>query len=164
MGESAISVTSLIDEFKLLCSLAWRRVGLASLRAAVDDVDALGRLLSTLRLWSWETAVTCSDSAEAPLTPLQLTRSALFDALDCVECMLTSRGAVSLDLTWHFDHTMSLLACEREPATDGPYMRLSWLRRSRIDALRSDITVNLEEPEGPGMGRDDYRRVGVWNS
>ena len=45
-------------------------MGFSSLRATVDEIDPLGRLLTTLRLRTWETTVTRSDAPEATLTPL----------------------------------------------------------------------------------------------
>ena len=94
---------SSLYELELLGALRCWLVCLARLGAAVKEVDALGWLLAT-RLRSRESAVTCSDSTEATLTPLQLARASLLDALDCVHGMLTCKRTVAHDLSWHFNH------------------------------------------------------------
>jgi hypothetical protein len=96
--------TSSVDQFEFLGSLARSIVCFARLRASVENVDSLGRFFSTIRLRTWETTVTRHDPSEASLTPAKF-RSALFlYALNGVECVLTSRGAVSLDLTRSLHH------------------------------------------------------------
>jgi len=102
--------TSLIDEFELLSTLALGGMRLPSLCAAVDDIDSLGRLLSTLWLGTRESTVTGSDSAESSLTPLELTRSALLDPLDSMHRVLASRWAVTLDLPGTLHHATSSIA------------------------------------------------------
>lgn len=76
----------------------------AGLRASVENVDSLGWLFSAIGLWTWETAVTCHDASEAALTPTKFRSTLFLDALNGVECVLTSRGAVSLDLTGTLHH------------------------------------------------------------
>jgi hypothetical protein len=95
---------SLVDEFKFLRSLAWWSVCLSGFGAPIKDVDPLGWLFTTLRLWTRETTVTCSYSTETALTPLQFTRTALLDSLDGVHGMASSLWTVALNLSWHLDH------------------------------------------------------------
>ena len=102
--------TSFIDEFELLRTLALGRMRLPGLSAAVDDVDSLGRLLSTLWLGTGESTVTGSNSAESSLTPLELTRSALLDPLDGMHRVLASGWAVTLDLPGTLHHATSSIA------------------------------------------------------
>lgn len=100
---------SLVDEFEFLRSLAWRSVGLSSFSTPVENVDSLGRLFTAFGFGTRETAVTSCHSAESPLTPLQFTRTALLDTLNGVHRVAPSLGTVTLDLTWHLDHGLSLL-------------------------------------------------------
>ena len=97
-------ITSLVHEFELLRTLARSVVGLARLGAAVEDVDALGRLFATVRLGTRETAVPSGDLTEASLTPAKLRCALLLHALHGVEGVLARRGAVALDLTGHLHH------------------------------------------------------------
>ena len=101
----AIYFTSiLVNEFELLRSLAWWSVGFARLRASVENVDTLGWLFTTFWFRTRETTVTCCDSAESSLTPLQFTRTALLNALNRVHGVASSLWTVALNLTWHLDH------------------------------------------------------------
>ena len=79
-------------------------MGFPGLSASIKNIDPLGRFLSTIRFRTRETSVTCHHSAEPALSPLEFGSTLLFNALDSVQSMLTSRGAVPLYLTWHFDH------------------------------------------------------------
>jgi len=80
----------------------------ASFSATVKNVDSLGRLLTTFRLWTRETAVSSHNTAETTLTPAKFRSSLLLHSLNSVHCVLTSRRAVTLDLTWHFYHINTL--------------------------------------------------------
>ena len=46
-------------------------VGFAGFRAAVEDVDALRGLFTSVWFWTWETTVPRHDTAEASLTPAE---------------------------------------------------------------------------------------------
>ena len=63
-------------------------MGLARFRAAVEDVDALGRLFATVRLGTGETAVTRRHLAETTLTPAEFGSALLLDALHGVKGVL----------------------------------------------------------------------------
>ncbi len=97
-------ITSLVHEFEFLRTLARSVMGLARLGAAVEDVDALGWLFTTVRLGTRETAVPSGDLTEASLTPAKFGCALLLDALHGVEGVLARRGAVALDLTGHLHH------------------------------------------------------------
>jgi len=103
-GRHLFHLESLVYEFEFLRSLAWGSVCLSCFGASIEDVDSLGRLFTAFGLWSRETAVTRSHSAESALTPLQFTRTALLDTLNGVHGVASSLGAVALDLSWHLDH------------------------------------------------------------
>ena len=139
-------LVSLIDEFEFLRSLAWRSVCLSCFCAPVQNIDALCWLFTTFRFGTRETSVTSCDSAESSLTPLQFTRTALFDTLDGVHGMTSSLGAVALYLTWHLDHVSSLLtvwvrACDHRPVYEG-------VAREEIQKSGDCVTksVNVDEP------------------
>ena len=105
---AVIFYTSIIHKFELLCTLARGVMSLASLSAAEKDVDTFCWLFTAVRLWTWETTVSCHDSSETTLTPLQFTCALLFDTLDCVHGVLASTRAVTLYLTWHLYHSLTL--------------------------------------------------------
>jgi len=113
-----VTPQSSLYELELLGALRCWLVCLARLGAAVKEVDALGWFLATW-LWSRETAVTCSDSTEATLTPLQFARASLLDALDSVQSVLASRWTVAHHFAWHLDHCLAphCLATTRPPMT-----------------------------------------------
>ena len=69
---------------------------------------SLGWFFTTIRLRTWETTVSGHDSAESSLTPLQLASALLLDTLDGMHCVLTSTRAVTLYLTWHLYHGLTL--------------------------------------------------------
>ena len=83
-------------------------MGLARLRASVQNVHALGGLFPTVGFWTRETSVTRHNPAKTSLTPTEFRSTLFLYALHCVHGMLTSRGAVSLDLTRHLDHGTTL--------------------------------------------------------
>ena len=72
--------------------------------AAIENVDALGWFFASFWFWTWETTVTRCNTSEAALTPSKFGSASLLDSLHCVQGVLTSRGAVSLDLTWSLHH------------------------------------------------------------
>ena len=100
----AIWSTSLVHQFKLLCTLAGGVMGLAGLGASVENVDALRGLFATIGFWTWETTVPRHDPTETALTPAKFGGAALLDALHGVHGVLARRGAVSLDLTGTLHH------------------------------------------------------------
>ena len=119
-----MSPKSLVDEFEFLRSLAWRSVCLSCFSTPVENVDSLGWLFSTLRLWTRETSVTCCDSTESALSPLQFACTSLLDTLNGMHRVSASLGAVTLDLTGHLDHCSNLLtiwvrACDHRPVYEG---------------------------------------------
>lgn len=65
-------------------------MGLASFCAAEEDIDSLGWFFTAVWFGSWETAVSCHNSAEPALTPAKFGCALLLDALHCVHGMLTS--------------------------------------------------------------------------
>ncbi len=91
-------------------------MGFSSLRATENEIDSLGRLLTTLWLWTWETTVTRSDAPEATLTPLELGSTSLLDALNGVLGVATGCRTVSLNLARHLDHTFPSVAFRRPSA------------------------------------------------
>jgi len=111
---------SLLNELELLRALRGRLVSLSGLRAAVEEVDALRRLLAG-RLWTWESAVTSCYLTESSLTPLELRSTALLDTLDSVDSVLTSRWAIAHHFTWHLDHD---IAPQRLTTTRPPMTRI----------------------------------------
>ncbi len=100
----AMDNTSSVDQFELLCPLTGSIVRLPGLCASVEHVDPLGRLLTAIGFWTGETAVTRHDATEAALTPAEFRGALFLDALNGVERVLSSRRAVSLDLTWSLHH------------------------------------------------------------
>jgi hypothetical protein len=145
-GRHFSHLRSLVDEFEFLRSLAWRSVCLSGFCAPIKNVDSLGGLFTTLRLRTRETTVTCSNTTESALTPLQLTCTSFLDALNGVHGVASSLWTVTLDLTWHLDHCLSLLtvwvrACDHRPVYEG-VARLG-IRKSSDCVAKS---VNLDEP------------------
>ena len=65
-----ITITSIIDEFEFLSTLAWRIVCFTSFSTTEKDVNSLGRFFATVWFRTWETTVSSHDSAEPSLTPL----------------------------------------------------------------------------------------------
>ena len=102
-----IFFTSSIHEFKLLGSLARRIVGLTRLSTTIENVNSLGRLFSTIGLWTWETTVSTHDLTEPSLSPTKFRSSLLLNALNRVERVLTSRRTVTLNLTRHLNHVFT---------------------------------------------------------
>ena len=100
--------TSLVDELEPLGTLTWCIVCLAGLSTSEQDIDPLGRLLSTIGLWTGETAVSRSDPSEAALAPLQFAGTLLLDALHDMHGVTARRWAVALDLPWHLYHNIHL--------------------------------------------------------
>lgn len=100
----AMENTSTVNKFEFLSTLARGVVGLARFRAAVEDVHTLGWLFSPIGFGTRETAVPRHHTSESALTPAEFRRSLLFHTLDGVERVLTSRRAVSLDLTGTLHH------------------------------------------------------------
>jgi hypothetical protein len=96
--------TSAVDEFEFLSTLARSVVSLSGFRAAVENVDALGWLLPTVGLWTWETTVSSHDAAEASLTPAKFRGSLFLDALNRVKGVLASRRTVAHNLTGSLHH------------------------------------------------------------
>ena len=96
--------TSAVDEFEFLGTLARSVVGFAGFRAAVEDVDALRGLFTSVWFWTWETTVPRHDTAEASLTPAELGGSLLLHTLHGVEGVLASRWAVAHNLTGSLHH------------------------------------------------------------
>lgn len=84
----------------------------SSLSASKQDIYSLSWFFSTIWLWTWETTVTSHNFSESSLTPFQFRSTLLFDTLNSMHGMLTRRGAVTLDLTWHLYHgnTLSIRA------------------------------------------------------
>ena len=79
-------------------------MGFPGLRATVENVHSLGWLFTAVWFWTWETTVSSHDSTETSLTPTKFRSTSLFDALNGMQCVLASRGAVSLDLTGSLHH------------------------------------------------------------
>ena len=79
-------------------------MGFAGFRAAVEDVDALRGLFTSVWFWTWETTVPRHDTAEASLTPAELGGSLLLHTLHGVEGVLASRWAVAHNLTGSLHH------------------------------------------------------------
>jgi len=77
---------------------------LSSFRATVENVHSLGWLLSPVGFWTGETAVSSHHASEPALSPAKFRGSLLLDTLNGVKRVLTSRGAVSLDLTGSLYH------------------------------------------------------------
>ena len=145
-GRHMCHLKSLIDEFEFLRSLAWRSVCLSGFGAPIKNVNPLCWLFSTLRLWTRETSVTCCDSTESALTPLQFACTSLLDALNGMHRMSASLGAVALDLTGHLDHCSNLLtmwvrACDHRPVYEGVAREKP--QKSRYCVANS---VNVDEP------------------
>jgi hypothetical protein len=145
-GRHLCHLKSLIDEFEFLRSLAWRSVCLSGFGAPVENVNPLCWLFSTLRLWTRETSVTCCDSTESALTPLQFACTSLLDALNGMHRMSASLGAIALDLTGHLDHCSNLLtvwvrACDHRPVYEG--VAREGICKPRDCAAKS---VNVDEP------------------
>jgi hypothetical protein len=99
-----IVFTSAVDQFEFLGSLARSVMRFAGFSAPVENVHSLRWLFSAVGLWTWETTVTRHDATESSLTPAQLRSALLLHTLHGVEGVLTSRGAVSLDLTGSLHH------------------------------------------------------------
>lgn len=104
----AILFISLVDQFELLCSLAWRIMRFTGFGAAEKDVNSLGWLFTAVRLWTRETTVTSHNPAETSLTPAKFGSALFLYALYCVHGVLASRRAVTLYLTGHFNHKSTL--------------------------------------------------------
>ena len=102
-----IVFTSSIHEFKLLGSLARRIMGLTSLSTTIENVYSLGRLFSTIRLWTWETTVSTHDLTEPSLSPTKFRSPLFLNSLNRVERVLTSRRTVPFNLTRHLDHVFT---------------------------------------------------------
>ena len=108
-----INLTSIIGQVEFLRSLTLWSMRLTSLSTAIKDIHTACRLFTALRFWTWETAVSSSDSAESSLTPFQLTCTALLDALYSVDCVASSRRTVSLDFPWTIYHKSTSNALRR---------------------------------------------------
>lgn len=76
----------------------------ARFRAAVENVDALGRLFTTIGFGTRETSVTGHDTTESALTPAKLRGSLFLHSLHRVEGVLASRWAVAHNLTGSLHH------------------------------------------------------------
>ena len=99
-----IGNTSTVDKFEFLGSLARSVVRFARFRAAVENVDTLGGLFTTIGLGTRETSVTGHDATESALTPAKLGGSLLLHSLHRVEGVLASRWAVAHNLTGSLHH------------------------------------------------------------
>jgi hypothetical protein len=97
-------VTSAVDQFKFLGSLARSIMRFPGFGTAVEDVHSLCWFFSTIGFGTGETAVPGHNSAETALPPSQLRGSPFLHALHGVEGVLPSRGAVTLDLTGSLYH------------------------------------------------------------
>ena len=104
----AMVFTSSVDQFEFLCTLARGVVCLAGFCATVENVDALGRFITTIGFWTRETTVPRHHTAEPALTPAQLRGTLFLHSLNGVECVLSSRRAVPLDLAWSLHHGNTL--------------------------------------------------------
>ena len=102
-----IIFTSSVYEFKLLGSLARCIVGLTRLSTTIENVNSLGRLFSTIGLWTWETTVSTHDLTEPSLPPTKFRSPLFLNSLNCVERVLTSRRTVAFNLTRHLDHVFT---------------------------------------------------------
>ena len=91
-------------------------MSLTSLSTPEDQIDSLGGLLTTLWLRSRETSVTCGDSSETPLTPLEFRSALLLHTLYSVFGVTSSSRAVSLDLARHLNHHVTSVASRRPSA------------------------------------------------
>ena len=96
--------TSAVNEFEFLGTLARSVVRFARFRAAVENVDALRGLFTSIGFWTWETTVSGHDTAETSLTPAELRGSLLLHTLHGVEGVLASRWAVAHYLTGSLHH------------------------------------------------------------
>jgi hypothetical protein len=99
-----IFYTSLVNQFEFLSTLARGIVGFAGFSAPVENVNSLGWLFTTVRLWTWETTVSSHDTTETALTPAKFGGASLLNALNGVHGMLASRRTVALDLSGSLDH------------------------------------------------------------
>ena len=79
-------------------------MGFARFCASVEDVHALGWLLTTIRLWTRETTVSSHNSAEPSLTPAKFGSSPFLDSLNRVKGVLASRRTVAHNLTGSLYH------------------------------------------------------------
>ena len=100
----AMVFTSSVDQFEFLCTLARGIMRLAGFCATVENVHPLGWLFASIGFWTRETTVTRHHTAEPALTPAKLRGSLFLHSLNGVERVLSSRGAVSLDLTGSLHH------------------------------------------------------------
>ena len=79
-------------------------MGFPGLSASIENIDPLGRFLSTIRFRTRETSVTGHDTTESALTPAKLGGSLLLHSLHRVEGVLASRWAVAHNLTGSLHH------------------------------------------------------------
>ena len=79
-------------------------MGLARLRASVQNVHALGGLFPTVGFWTRETSVTRHNPAKTSLTPTEFRSTLFLNALDGVEGVLASGWAVAHNLTGSLHH------------------------------------------------------------
>ena len=79
-------------------------MGFARFCASVEDVHALGWLLTTVWLWTRETSVSCHNSTEPSLTPTELGSSPFLDTFNRVKGVLASRRTVAHNLTGSIYH------------------------------------------------------------
>lgn len=79
-------------------------MGLAGLRASVEDVDALGWFFTTVGFWTRETTVSSHNTAETSLTPAQFRSPSFLHTLHRVEGVLTGGWTVAHNLTGSLHH------------------------------------------------------------
>jgi len=112
------------------------------------DVYSLSWFFSAIRFWTRETTVSCHYSAETALTPLQFTCTALLYTLNSMHSVLTSTGTVSLDLSWHLYHGLTLSI----RPTLGPYLVVPDCNSSTNEPLRDRCSGDIDKSSGLCIG------------
>ena len=95
---------SSVNKLEFLSTLAGCVVGLSGFSAPVENVHSLGWLFTAVGFGTWETTVSSHDTTEASLTPAKFGSTSLFDTLNGVEGVLSSRRAVAHNLTGSLHH------------------------------------------------------------
>ena len=143
----AMVFISLVNQFKLLSTLARCVMRLTRFCATEENVHSLGRLLTAFRLWTWETTVSSHNTAEPALTPAKFGGALFLHTLDGMHSVLASRRTVTLYLTRHFHHKSTLsIRSTRVGYLEMPHRTLPWNQatayenRGRFDKNNSRAT------------------------